>query len=254
MPQKELAKQINHDLYPEVVSAGSLTQAVDQALADIASPLRVTAMPSIIPLALAVVRGETRFSQMYVAAHERLFMFDFWSHGVSYGNGTTTNLNEAARAIHYWISEEPNIAEMQRQFSLFEPNEKGKAHEAGRAVEYQWEALLNRWTEDERRRPDADHSLPRLIATARERPQLRQLFPFTSLYRLCFSRTTGYPFTNDCPSVAPIGDGRFRVYAETSIHSDEVIGEGNLEEALDLLVANLPPNCGPAVMGTADDL
>ena len=77
MTQKELAKQINPELYPEVVSAGSLPQAVDKVLADIASPLRVTTMPSIIPLALAVVRGETRFSQMYVAAHERFFIFDF---------------------------------------------------------------------------------------------------------------------------------------------------------------------------------
>ena len=255
MTQKELAKQINPDLYPEVVSAGGLPQAVDKALTDIGSPLRVATMPNIIPLALAVVRGETRFSQMYVAAHQRLFMFDFWSHGVAYGQGSTANLNEAVQAIHYWISEAPNTVEMQRRFSLFEPNDKGKAHEAGRAVEHQWEALLNRWSEDQRRRPEAAHySVPQLITAARERPELRQLFPFTSLYRLCFSRTTGYPFTYDCPSVQPIGHGRFCVYAYWSIYSNKVIGEGSLEEMLDLLIANLPPNYGPAVTGTADDL
>lgn len=35
---------------------------------------------------------------------------------------------------------------------------------------------------------------------------------------------------------------------------DKLIGEGNAEEAIAMLVANLPSNCGAAIAGTADDL
>jgi hypothetical protein len=34
----------------------------------------------------------------------------------------------------------------------------------------------------------------------------------------------------------------------------DVIGEGTVEEVVKMLVDNLPPNCGPAVGGTAEDL
>lgn len=33
-----------------------------------------------------------------------------------------------------------------------------------------------------------------------------------------------------------------------------ILGRGNAEEAADLVVAHLPPNCGPAVPGTVEDL
>jgi hypothetical protein len=152
---------------------------------------------------------------------------------------------------------------MGERFKLFQPTEKGKAHEAGQAVEYQWESLLKSWEDT----PDPSMSPKPLIEAARKRPELRQRFPFTSLHKLCFSRTTGYPFTNDCPHAEPVGKGRFRAYSakheivnrnhdgfdyQEAVY--EVIGEGSVEEVTEMLVANLPPNCGAAIGGTAEDL
>jgi hypothetical protein len=34
----------------------------------------------------------------------------------------------------------------------------------------------------------------------------------------------------------------------------EFLGEVAVNEAIKLIVKNLPPNCGPAIQGTADDL
>jgi hypothetical protein len=44
-------------------------------------------------------------------------------------------------------------------------------------------------------------------------------------------------------------NGLFRI---TSVDGERVLGEGDAVQAADILVANLPPNCGPAVHGTAE--
>src|SRR6185369_837825 len=122
----EPGKEINVELYPEVAAAGSLSNALDQALAAVGSPLHPNAEVNFIPMA-RTAEG-SRFSQMYIAAHERLFMFDFWARGVTYGNGSSSSLSDAAQAIHFWIIEQPNIAQMQTRFSFFIPQEQGIAH------------------------------------------------------------------------------------------------------------------------------
>lgn len=242
----ELGKH-NFDLYPEVVAAGSLSNALDQALSEIGSSLHATAEVNFIPFARAA--EGSRFCQMYIAAHKHLFIFDFWAEGVTYGRGSAPSLNDAAQAIHHWIIEQPNIAQMRARFSFFVPDEQAVAHEAGRAVEYKWGSLLKTWAVRADANPDAISPLP-LIEAAMKQRELAELFPFTSMHTLHFSRTTGYPFTNDCPFAVPIGNGRFRAFEYTG----EVIGEGNAAEVIAMLVAHLPPNCGPAVAGTADDL
>jgi hypothetical protein len=252
----ELGKEINFELYPEIAVAGTLSNALDHALLQIGSSLRATDTLNVIAYARA--EKGSRFCQMYIALHEHLFMFDFWLMGVWYGKGSCSSLNDAAQAIHFWIIEQPNIAQMQARFSFFTPDPQAVAQEAGRAVEYKWGSLLKTWRVRAKANPDAMSPLP-LIEAAMKQPELARLFPFTSMNTLHFSRTTGYPFTNDCPFAIPIGNGRFRVHkTSTEVgeikHMGEVIGEGSVEEVVAMLVANLPPNCGPAIDGTADDL
>ena len=252
----EKAKEINTELYPESAAAGSLSNALDQALACVGSRLQATAEINFIPFARAV--EGSRFCQMYIAAHERLFLVDFCAKGVNYGKGSSSSLSDAAQAIHFWIIEQPNIAQMQTRFNFFVPDEQGIAHEAGRFVEYKWGRLLKTWRLRVSPKLDAASPLP-LIEAAMKQPELAQLFPFTSMNTLHFSRTTGYPFTNDCPVAVPIGNGRFRAYKPRFEGGDverkaEVIGEGTVEEVIAMIVAHLPPNSGPAVDGTADDL
>lgn len=246
MTYQELAKQVDADLYPDVNAAGSLADALGQALRKIGSPLKSES--TINFLVFAEVRNESRFCQMYIVARERLFTFDFWTTGVAYGKGACSDLNEAAEAIHFWIIEAPDIAAMQNRFKFFMPTEQGLAHETGKAVEHQWDRLVTTWATPEN--AAFAFSPLRLIQAVSQRAELRQLFPFTSMSSLHFSRTTGYPFTRDCPFATPIGDGRFRAYSP----SGELIGEGNAEEVIGMLIANLPVDCGPAVNGTADDL
>ena len=62
----ELAKGINVDLYPDVAAAGSLSDALGKALAELGSPLHATAQINFIPFARA--EGGSRFCQMYSRA------------------------------------------------------------------------------------------------------------------------------------------------------------------------------------------
>ena len=99
------------------------------------------------------------------------------------------------------------------------------------------------------------YALAQVVSQA---PKLRQLRAYTSYSRFCFSRCTGYPFTYDCPSANWIGDDQFEVYAPTNPpgdwHKNGVGKGGDVFATAQLLVEHLPPNCGPAVLGTADDL
>jgi hypothetical protein len=213
---------------------------------------------------------------------QRLFLTDFWSQGVMFGNASSDNLSDIARAIHIWIAEKSSIERMSTLFKFFSPTEDGIAHEAGKYVEHRWKSLLESWKTREnpfkirnhqelsyflslnlqqqlrfvkayffyRSHSNKKYSPIPLIEAAMKRSELRQLFPFTSLNALCFSRTTGYPFTSDCPAVEPRGNDTYVVYAPGSL---DIIGEGAIDEVMEIAIKHLPPNCGAAVHGTAND-
>lgn len=165
-----------------------------------------------------------------------------------FAKGSTDNLSDVAQAIYVWIKEIASIQTMQIRFKFFAPTEAGKAHKAGTYVEYKWQVLKAYWEETEKYMQESFPSPTPLIEAAMQRPELRMLFPFTSHNELCFSRTTGFPFTtHDCPHAIPLGNGRFRAY------SAKFIGEGTINEVIEMLVNHLPPNCGPAVNGPAYD-
>lgn len=87
---------------------------------------------------------------------------------------------------------------------------------------------------------------PRPYRAAYAQPQLRALFPFHSHRSLNFSRCTGFPYTNDVPVVTPV-DGKYRVtwWKTRSPHGPADIGEtDNPRDAVALVVAHLPPECG----------
>ena len=112
-------------------------------------------------------------------------------------------------------------------------------------VEWKWVRL----EEEAKTQPDLTELLP-LIVAARPRKELQQLFPFTSVGRLCLSRCTVYPYSGDCPRAVPMTEGEYEVFDA----SGKVVGRGDAERAVQLLIDHLPPNCGPAIKGTADDL
>jgi Family of unknown function (DUF6193) len=264
MTYREVSKRIDQQLYPDVIEAGGLHLALERELRKQRSPLAVTT-GWIIPY--AHIKQNSRSSPVYIAAHERLFLFAFWNQGVLYGNGSSDLLWQVAQAINFWIVDKATTADMKKRYDWFSPTEQGKAHEAGELVDYGWQELMERWKKEAERNEPYAAPVAELLEVASRRPQLRQLYPFTSMSRVCFSRTTGYPFTRDCPHAEPVRPGWFRAYSakyrieeksyegqewKEAVH--EVLGEGTAEEVIDLLAANLPTGCGPAINGTADDL
>ena len=71
-------------------------------------------------------------------------------------------------------------------------------------IAHQWTTLL-RYIEVD---------FPALVPVVQEACNLKTikaLFPYTSHDKLCFSRCTGYPYTDDCPNIIPF-------YEETGIY------------------------------------
>lgn len=122
-------------------------------------------------------------------------------------------------------------------------------------LEARWQSLLAswRWSRDVHavRRPgNTFRGVVPLLEAAYAEPRLRQLYPFTSHWNLLFSNRIGYPHDVTAPLVVPLSDGRFRVHDR---RSETVVGEaGTAQEAIELVIAHLPADLGPAIAGDPD--
>lgn len=216
----------HRSFYPDVIACGSLQAALQEALIVAGSELHVSSSGGFLSTTYARVESGPRFSQVYLAAKERLFLPDFWAHGVDLGTGETPDLALLAVAIDSWVSGSlQTTLEMGERFDWFAARPCARAFETGTEVEWEWLRLL-----------DDSHASPAtqaLIHRAAREPVLRRLFPYTSMGSLCFSRCTGYPYTRDIPCIRPHGD---------------------IEASLASLLRDLPPNCGPARRGTDSTL
>lgn len=238
-----LATQIPEQ-YPDLIEQGGLTNAVQSALRFIGSSLSVMKPADFMNSAVySRVELNLRFSQIYIGSQVRMFGFDFWNNGVCLAHGSTPDLFEMANCIDKWLSSSCTTSELTRDFHFVIVEPKAKAFELGTEVESCWQKYLTSLIESE---PDL---VPFVFAAAQE-TKLRQLFPFMSLMSFCFSRCTGFPYSGDIASVLATAPNDFQV---TSC-SGEIIGRGNAEEAVAMVVAALPWNCGPAVPGTVEQL
>lgn len=266
---EEVGNAGQSSFYGDVAEAGGLGPAIQVQLKAIGSPLCVKkADPDFarwLPFDWEVVEQGQRFSQIKIAKHKRLFMSDFWDRGVCLAHGSTSLLPKVAEGIHAWLAEGLSTGELRKQFPFVAVEPKADYHEQSAAVEVEqkWQALHNHVKSEAHM-----IALAPLLEKAMEVPVLRRLFPFTSLSSLCFSRCTGYPFSGDCPSVCPSSRAIMQGYLTPEQRAALVpekpytvadskghfLGEGDAAEAVELIVKHLPPNCGPAIQGTADDL
>ena len=241
----EIAKVLN-DLYPDLQLQGGLLQALQAAFDGIGANL--TARAGWDGLVSARVRSGSKHSQVFALQKVRGFTCDFWFHGVQLAMGGTSDLTAVARAIDTWMTADCTAAVLAATFPFIRAEPDADVYERGEETEHHWQYFL------------AQSSLPvyPFIVAASRRAELRQLFPFTSLYSFRFSRCTGYPFSGDTPYVwptavrptAPFAEGRFQLYS----CSHERLAIGAAEEVAELAVRQLPPNCGPARAGTAVEL
>lgn len=88
---------------------------------------------------------------------------------------------------------------------------------------------------------------------AHAEPLLRQLYPWTGMWELHFSRCTEIRHTWDIPYIGTLRDGRY--YVEGPSRSSPRIAEtGSARTAVTMVIDRLPPHCGPAFIGTAEEL
>ena len=192
-------------LYPDLVAAGGLCNALQAALTAAGSGLRVSGLdPAVNFVVYARVESGPRFSQVYIAAQERLFLFDFWSRGVMLAQGGTPDLAGVAGAIDRWITSGCTTSELASVFDFVAVEPRAASYESGDEVEHRWRDYLANMG-------DRFPELTSFVRAASCRRELRQLFPFTSLNTFCFSRCTGYPFTRDTPHVRPLRGGLYEV-------------------------------------------
>jgi hypothetical protein len=225
---------LDAELYPDLVEQGGLGPALQRALASAGSALHVSE---------DCIEAGRRACHVYVADQERLFLCNFRDHGLLLARARTAHLAEVVALIHAWLEEGVSTTELRRRFPFTETEPVAEPFEEGSHVEWKWEQL------EQDVAADKPKLLP-LLHLARNVPALRQLFPFTSVWTLCFSRCTVYPYSADCPSATPNGDTSYTVRDAAGT----VIGTGLVKEAVDMLVHSLPPGCGPAVKGSDDDL
>lgn len=237
----ELAKRPNEH-YADLVQLGGLNNALQQALKSTGSQVEVAKPEApISPFSYARVESGSRFAQVAIAAHERLFLVSFWRLGVQLAKGQTAELPLLAQAIDVWMRTECKAQELAGAHSFVQPEPKAEIYERGDEVEERWlELLSSPW------RLDPEHA--GFAAAAANEPKLRMLFPFTSLQYFCFSRCTGYPFTRDTPRVLPREKGGYEVFG----CNGKLLGSGNATEAAAMCAAAIPPDWGPAVPSTAD--
>ncbi|MEI5036219.1 DUF6193 family natural product biosynthesis protein [Streptomyces sp. S1A(2023)] len=114
---------------------------------------------------------------------------------------------------------------------------------AAELVAEKWRTILD--SEDNLINP----AMPR-AAYADQR--LRELFPIISHGALYLSRCIRSPWTQDVGALFRRGGGGFMVIRQSD---GTVLGEpSTVEEAVALIVANLPKGCGPAIDGSVHDL
>ncbi|MEU3692825.1 DUF6193 family natural product biosynthesis protein [Streptomyces narbonensis] len=109
------------------------------------------------------------------------------------------------------------------------------------AVEAGWQAVRD----DGRVRPE-------LLEAAYAEPRLRQLFPWTGMGELHFSRCTEQRWTWDIPYIQPASEGTYWV---SGPRRGETVGPAaTAQDAIALVVQHLPADCGPAFLGTPEEL
>ncbi|MEU1535351.1 DUF6193 family natural product biosynthesis protein [Streptomyces fagopyri] len=93
---------------------------------------------------------------------------------------------------------------------------------------------------------------PELVEAAYAEPHLHQLFPWTGMGELHFSRCTEWPWAWDIPYIQPAVGGGY--WVSGPLRSETVGPASTAQQAIMMVVERLPANCGPACAGTRDEL
>lgn len=192
-------------LYPEVVQAGSLQNAL-QVVADRAGyglAVELTSSPGWRQVA-ARVEADGHSANVLMAQSERSFVVDCWTNHVRMATGSTPDLSAVVGALNSWL-QEPGVRGLVAQWPFLRTWELAEAHERGEAIAVRWRQLR----EAAARRPDT--ALHELVEAAFEQERLRVLSPGRSMYWVTFSRRAAPPICHDLPAAMPLRNGGYQV-------------------------------------------
>lgn len=139
---------------------------------------------------------------------------------------------------------------------IFDAGTIGAPHNRGMTdiVDSAWQEILTTYGEPSRPvespllKPFAE-----LVRVARAEPLLRQLFPWTGMWELHLSRCTEIRHTWDIPYIGTLRGGRY--YVEGPSRSSPRIAEtDSAQAAVAMVIDRMPPGCGPAFLGNAEEL
>lgn len=237
-------------LYPDVTEHGSLGRLLNALVSANGCELKVRGyeQDGHSPWWANAKKGGRSVS-LTVATMERSFSADYWDRGVELANLRTPDVGLIVRSMQAWCVNRSAAGDLVAitPHVKFDPDHVA-AFEAGPVAftSGRWAKLLKAAVEA----PQNEQLLP-AVRAAIGTPELKRLFPYTSMMRLGFSRCTGYPFSGDCPLIVPIlRTETFQVLSG----SGKAVGKGDAQEAVSLAVQHLPTGCSAAVHGTADEL
>jgi hypothetical protein len=228
------------DLYPDVTGAGGLTGLLRAKMlerVDVSACAFLKGAESVRSPYWASCETSRRHGDITCAMEERLFLASFWELGVELVRLQTMSPDILTGALLAWYVDATSTSVLRHLITEVRVLDHAAAYEAGASayVDYRWSELASY---------DNGPCFAEMVDAAGRRPELRQLLPFTSHDRLCFSRGTGYPFTKDCPSIRPLKAGMYQVQV-----NQRSLGTADLDKALGIVVGNLPPGVGPAMHG-----
>lgn len=120
-------------------------------------------------------------------------------------------------------------------------------------VDAAWQRILT--LADEPARPDSplSEAFAELVRVAHAEPRLRGLYPWSGMWELHFSRCTEQRYTWDILYIGTLADGRYYVEGP-SRNSPRTAETESARVAVARVVDRLPPACGPAFAGDAEEL
>lgn len=116
-------------MYPEIEKAGGLTNALNLEFAKINSLLKVSTNGDLdkLPFTYARVENGGKFSQIYIAAEEKLYLPDFWRDGVCLAHAQTSNILDVVQAVDFWLNHDVSTQVLAERFNFVQTLCKSKS-------------------------------------------------------------------------------------------------------------------------------
>jgi hypothetical protein len=190
--------------YPDVVSAGSLRNALQNTFDGLGLRRQAAHVPAPGWFRTdAVVENGDRHANVHLTPGERTFAVDFWTSGMQMASGSASDLAHVAAAVDVFLGG-ADLRRLHAVWPFVEYHGLAEAFERGQpeAIDYIWRRML---TDPPR------HGLHDFLLAAADEPRLRALFPFTSHFDLGFRRFVRSPENPVLAWVRPCGDGHYLI-------------------------------------------